>query len=150
MLTFFLNLKLITSSWLSVFAATATTYEPFSKHPGCSKGSFLGFPTWYKYLKTPMNDNGTPLCNPAITGINDFWLIGLAVIEILLRVAILVAIIYVMIGGFKFVTARGEGGGGGPDKLNSARNTTIDALIGLVIAIIATAGISYIAGKFSA
>ena len=129
----------------------ATKLEPFADHPGCTKGAFLNFPTWYKYLNTPVVD-GAVKCNPAISGINDFWLIGLAVIEILLRVAILVAIIYVMLGGIKYITARGDtgGSGGGPNKINQARTTVLDALLGLIIAIIATAGVSYIAGRFTA
>ncbi len=107
----------------------------------CNPSNFLSFPTWYKYLKL----NAPPECNPVITGLNDFWLIGLAVIEILLRIAILVAVVYVLIGGIKYITSRGNS-----EKVDQGRTTVIDALIGLVIAIIATASISYIAGRFSA
>jgi hypothetical protein len=104
---------------------------------GCDK-SFLAFPTWYKYLP------GSATCEPRLTQINDIWLILLAIIEILLRVAILAAITFVLIGGFKFITSRAN-----PDKTTAAKNTTIDALIGLVIAIVATAVVSFVAGRFS-
>lgn len=150
---FFLNFKL----WTTGLLLPLTT---FAANPAaCSKNTFFNFPTWYKYLDlNPLAADGTaatsskpPACNPIMHGLNDFWLVGLAVIEILLRIAILVAIIYILIGGIKYITARGDtGGSGSPNKINQARTTIVDALIGLVIAIIATASVSYIAGKFSA
>lgn len=103
----------------------------------CDK-SFFGLPHWYKYLE------GASSCEPRLNGINDIWLIVLAIIEILLRIAMLAAIAYVLIGGFKFVTS-----GASPEKTSAAKNTVIDALIGLVIAIVATAVVSFIAGRFS-
>jgi hypothetical protein len=142
---------------LQIFAADKT-YSSTDIDRACNH-SFFGFPTWYKYLKPPVDGSGnlavgpdghTLLCTPAIGGLSDFWLIGLAVIEMLLRIAILIAIIFVMLGGFKYITARGEAGRPGiPDKLNSAKLTVYDALIGLVIAIVATALVSFIAGRFT-
>lgn len=111
----------------------------------CGGGSFFGFPTWYKYLTGVSSDvDGATVCTAQITGINDIWLIGLALIEILLRVAILAAIAYVMFGGFKYVTARGNS-----DKLENARTSILDALTGLAIAIVASAVVSFIAGRFT-
>ena len=151
--TFLLSLKISAAALLAPLTTFAAT-------PGiCKTPGFLNFPTWSKYLElNTMAADGKapgpgrpPSCNPVVNGLNDFWLIGLAAIEILLRVAILVAIIYVLIGGFKYITARGDTGSQtSPNKINQARTTILDALIGLVIAIIATAGISYIAGKFTA
>lgn len=107
-------------------------------------GNFFGFPTWYKYLPsvTEMSATGTA-CAPRLSGINDIWLILLAIIEILLRLAVLAAIAFVLIGGFKYITSRGN-----PEKTSSAKTTVTDALIGMVIAIIATAVISFIATRF--
>lgn len=149
-------------SWLFMGVSYADNY--IKEH--CGSGSFFGFPTWYKYLSPNVgpgdklynvkgevfvpSDSIAANCTPALSGINDFWLIGLAVVEMLLRVAVLVAIFFVMFGGFKYVTARGQNGKGGtPDKLNTAKLTVYDALIGLVIAIVATAAVSYIAGRFT-
>ncbi len=111
----------------------------------CSgKGSFFSFPTWYKYLEGFTSTvDGTEVCTPQIKGINDFWLIGLAIVEILLRIAILAAIIFVMMGGLKYVTSRGN-----PEKLGQAKTSIVDALIGLAIAIIATAVVGFIGGQF--
>jgi hypothetical protein len=112
-------------------------------------GGFFGFPTWYKYLggmqeyADPINEAGLK-CAPKISNINDIWLIALAATDILLRVAVIAAIIYVMIGGFKYVTSRAN-----PDKTAAAKNTIVDGLVGLVIAIVATAVLSFIAGRFN-
>lgn len=103
------------------------------------KSSFFGMPPWYKYITAPPNCD-----NPRLDKLSDLWLIGLAGIEILLRVAVLVAIIYVMLGGLKYITARGNA-----DKLTTARTSIIDALTGLAIAIVATALVSFIAGRFT-
>ncbi|MGI9027277.1 MAG: pilin [Candidatus Saccharimonadales bacterium] len=99
--------------------------------------SFFGFPKWDKYLEK------VETCAPKLNSLGDIWLILLAIIELLLRVAILVAIAFVMIGGFKYITSQAN-----PEKTTRAKNTVIDGLVGLVIAIIATAVVSFIAGRF--
>jgi hypothetical protein len=137
MLYWFLNTKLF---FANLFFAQADVEDV------CNQGSFFDFPRWYKYLKkTTPEVNGEDLCSPQLNGLNDIWLIMLAVVEMLLRIAILVAIIYVVISGIKFITARGN-----PDKIQNARNSVQDALIGIVIAVAATAIVSFIAGRFSA
>jgi hypothetical protein len=128
-------------------------YKPFkdrSVEIACNKGSGLfNLPRWYEYLQTPLDSSGKPLCTPALTGINDIWLVGLAVIEIMLQIAVLVAIGFVVYGGAKYITARGYNGQGGPDKLNSAKLTVYDALTGLIFAVVAAAAVSYIGGRFA-
>ena len=103
----------------------------------CEK-KFLGLPSWYHYLN--VNDQ----CMPKISGINDFWLIGLAFIEILLRVAVLIGIAFVLYAGIKYSASRGNA-----DKVESAKSTLIDALTGVAIAIVASAAVSFIAGQFT-
>lgn len=138
-----LNIKIFATQLL--FAADNTCEE------GGGADSFFGFPTWYKYLPgRSVEVEGNTICSPHLTGINDLWLIGLAILEILLRIAILVAIVFVLVGGIKFITARGDTGGPGkPDKIASAQKTVVDALVGLVIAVVATAVVSYLGGRFS-
>ena len=120
---------------IKLFAATG---DPCN----VSGGSFFGFPTWYKYLAGVREAGGA--CAVDLNGINDIWLILLAIIEILLRVAILAAIAFVLIGGFKFITSRAN-----PDKTANAKNTVIDGLTGLVIAVAATAVVGFVAGRFT-
>jgi len=105
----------------------------------CAGGGFLGFPTWYEYL--PGNQAGGG-CVPALTSLSDIWLIVAAVIEILLRVAGILAVVFVIYGAISYITSQGE-----PDKTAKARDTIINALIGLAIAISSAALVAFIAGR---
>ena len=108
-------------------------------------GSFLGFPTWYKYLhgiETVSGQSAANVCLPKVGALSDVWLILAAIIEILLRIAGLAAIAFVIYGGFQYMSSRGE-----PGKTSAALQTIINALIGLVIAISATIVVTYLAGR---
>jgi len=102
---------------------------------------FLGFPTWYEYLPKNPSDNNAPM----IHGLSDIWLIVAAGIEILLRIAASGSCLWSIYGGVLFLTSQGE-----PAKVAKARNTLIYALAGLVIAVTATALVTFIAGRFTA
>ncbi len=113
----------------------------------CAQSSFLGFPTWYKYLDSNIDTDpltNATVCNLDIKGINDTWLIIAAVIEILLRVAALVAICFIIYGGVSYVISQGA-----PDKTKQAQSTAINALVGLTITVIASAAVSFIANSFN-
>ena len=114
--------------------------EQFTHFAACSGTSnFLGFPTWYKYL--PLQGTGEQ-CTPAITGINDIWLVVAALVEILLRLGALLAVGFVLYGGIALITSSGD-----PDKAAKARKTILNSIIGLVIAVIATTVVRYLAGR---
>ncbi len=106
-------------------------------------GTFLGFPNWYKYLGG-QTEVDPPGCAPALSGLGDIWLIVLAIVEILLRLAAIAAIVFIVYAGIRYITARGN-----PDKLTSARIAIQDALIGLVITIAAIALVSFVGGRVS-
>lgn len=102
--------------------------------------SFFGLPHWYKYLETKP---GESQCVPKLDALNDFWLIGLAVLEILIRVALYIGIAFVIYAGIKYSESRGN-----VDKAEKAKYTLIDALTGVLIAMVAVALISFTAGRF--
>lgn len=106
----------------------------------CSNGNFFGFPSWYMYLPGTTDVNGN--CVPQVTNINDVWLIVAAGLEILTRLAALVAVGYVVYSGFMYLTSQGE-----PDKTAHARMGLIAALVGLGISVTAAVVIGYIAGS---
>ena len=109
----------------------------------CKGGGLLGLPTWYMYLEGATDAAGN--CSPAITGINDIWLIVAAIIEILLRIAVLVAVFFVMYGGVKYITSHITSNPA-PEELVKARRSIFNALIGLLIALVAAGTVQYIAG----
>jgi lysylphosphatidylglycerol synthetase-like protein (DUF2156 family) len=112
----------------------------------CSQGSFFGLPTWYSYLvaagKMQVSDI-TGRCEFVSTfQITDLSLIALALLDIALRIAGLVALAYVIYGGVQYVISQGE-----PDKAKNARQTIINALIGMTIAIVATGVVSFVGNR---
>jgi len=107
----------------------------------CSNGSFLGMPPWHKYLDGRVTGNE---CVPVFNSLSDVWLIVLAIIEILLRLGSMAAVVYVLYGSVRFITARGN-----PDKINSARNAIQDAIIGLFITVAAIAIVNFVGGRFN-
>ena len=123
----------LTHTWLLHFADATT----------CSlQNHFFGITHWYEFL--PGTPDGTGKCIPQITALSDIWLIVAAVIEMLLRVAALAAIVFVIWGGFEFIKSQGE-----PDATTRARNTVLNALVGLVIAVVAATAVTFIAGQFN-
>jgi len=119
-------------------AATATTKLP----PECGKNDkFLGIiPTWYQYIT--FSDNCSVKLDISDNPQN-LWLIGFGIIDILLRLAGLIAVGFIMYGGFRFVTSQGEAEG-----IKAARSTILNAIIGLAITIFASTLVTFIAGKF--
>lgn len=122
----------------------------------CKTGNFLIFPTWYKYLDFEVIDGnchivmGEKVVDEKTGQLNSsfnmkaLWLIAFAVIEILLTLAGIVAFAFVIIGGFKFVTAQGS-----PDAIVKARKTLANAIVGAILAVIAGRTVSFVATKLS-
>lgn len=96
---------------------------------------------WYKYLEG--SETGEPpVCRP------DFkdkplgetaTRIGIAVIELLTQIAGFVTLGFLLIGGIKYITSQGE-----PDGINSAKSTITNAIIGLVIVLLAIGLVQFI------
>jgi hypothetical protein len=112
----------------------------------CSVKTFFGIPPWYKYLV-----GSGRMASNQVTGAcelvgkfqwNDLTLIALALLDMALRVAGLVAVIFVIYGGFQYVTSQGE-----PDKTKDAQTTIINALIGMGIALISAAFVSFVGNR---
>lgn len=99
----------------------------------CTPSKLAWLPTWYKYLPQDTSDKTrcTVTFNPANGA--DIGKILLAIVDILLRIGAIVAIGYVIYGGIQYILSQGE-----PDKISGARQTITNAIIGLVIAMLAT------------
>lgn len=127
-------------------APRSINIELVGKHK-CSKGSFFGLEPWYAYLDYGW-DSVTKSCqinNFKFLGSNsDIPLILLAVVNDLLRIAGLVAVAFVIMGGVKYITSQGN-----PDSMAAAQKTIIDALIGLLIALMAVAIVTFLGKTLS-
>lgn len=130
--------------------------------------SFFGLVPWYNYLgpEFTTNVNGVGVgtngqadpCSIKCFNIftisqsepanacgvrhSDIPYVLLAIVDDLLRVAGIVAVIFVIVGAFRYVTSQGN-----PDDTAGAQNTIINALIGLAISIVAVAFVSYVGSR---
>lgn len=104
--------------------------------PSSCDDTFLGIPSWHNGLT-----DGSAECNLQLESAMDIWKIALNLADILLRLSIYFAIGFIIYGGVQFVLSQGS-----PDKVASAKKTILNAVIGLVLAISATAIVGYVGG----
>lgn len=102
-----------------------------------SNNSFFGFPHWWKYLNVEKDPLGK--CVPAFSFPNDILSVGLAIIDILLRLAGIAAVISIIIAGIGYITAAGSA-----DKITASRKRIVNSLLGLAVALVAAAAVSFI------
>ncbi len=116
--------------------------QHFAAATACINGTsskLLGFPTWYEYLSC----TGSPATSPELNSLSDIWLIVAAVIEILLRIAALIAVGIIIYAGIQYSTSQGR-----PEETSKALSTIISAAIGLAICILSAVIVTFIAGSF--
>jgi len=106
----------------------------------CTKSSFFFFPVWWEYLSNTQGASGG--CNINFSFPGDIWLVGLAIIDILLRLAGIIAVVGIMIGGVNYMAA-----GGNPEKAASARKRIYNTLGGLAIVMLATVIVTFVGKK---
>lgn len=97
--------------------------------PACPDASFMGFPTWYRgVIDAKTCDVKVP---SGSDGLSQFiWHIVLNIIDILLRLAGIIAVFFIIYGGFQFITSQAS-----PDGAAKARVTILNAIYGLAISI---------------
>lgn len=105
----------------------------------CQRADFFGFPVWWKYLTVNTAD-----CTVSANFPEDIWAIAIVVVEILLRIAGFVAVIAIIIAGIKYMTAQGN-----PEKAAAARKNIYNAVIGLLIALVASVFVSFIGNRLN-
>jgi len=115
-----------------------------------SRPSFLDIiPSWYKYLAMKKDSLGQcsiqfDLIKGGKFNGGDILLVGLGVIDILIRIAALVAVAFVIYGGIKYITSQGS-----PDGTKSAQNTILNAVLGLVISIVAAGVVAFLGNRLA-
>lgn len=119
----------------------AVTVAPAKIDSTCDV-SILGIPPWYKGMSSRDADGTCSIASPTDGKLSTFiWHIALNVITIGLYLAGYIAVGFVLFGGFQFLT-----GGDNPSKVEKARQTILNALIGLVISIASVVVVNLIFG----
>ncbi len=124
----------------------------------CNKG-FLGLKPWYYFMPKELGVPAKGNLQKDDCGIRCFNLfpqdahkpnecgqtqsdipgIALVLIDNLLRIAGLVAVAFIIIGAFQYVASRGNA-----ERTAQAQSTIINALTGLIIALVAVAFVSFL------
>lgn len=130
---------------VSMFALLLPNLSQLADANSCSK-SFLGLEAWFHFLPASDFDSNCAInVNFNALGNNSgFLLIGLAILDDLIRIAGLVAVGYVIWGGIQYVTSQGA-----PDMTKKAQHTIINALIGVAVAIIAAPIVAFVGNRLA-
>jgi Type IV secretion system pilin len=128
------KLASLTMSFLLMFSVMSVPAMAAADSCG-PKGPFSGFPTWHKYItKDPSDCTIRKLDTPG-----DLYKIAVALLELLLTVAGVVAFGAIIWMGFKFTLARGNS-----SEMAKARQGIIDAAVGFAIASLAAILVSWL------
>lgn len=119
-----------------------TLITQFGVSNGCVPKQFFGLKPWYQYLETDSQCNIINFKVLPTSGPSDFLLVALALVDDLLRIAGFVAIGFIIYGGILYVTSQGS-----PDQTRNAQSTIINALVGLILAVLATAFVSFLGNR---
>lgn len=122
----------------------------FAAGPGpCIKNTFFGLVPWYNYLDVSPDVTGVCVVKnfqilPNGSAQSDIPLVLLALIDDGLRLAGIVAIGYIIYGGIQYTISQGK-----PEATAKAQSTVINALAGLVLAVVAIAIVSFLGRNLS-
>ena len=127
----------------------------FAAPPAGCQHDFFGLLPWYHYL--PDKDFGVTIGTQTFScdinsnftfisssGTGDLPLIGLAIVDDLLRVAGIVAVAFIIYGAIQYTTSQGN-----PEQTSRAQSTIINALIGLAIAMVAVVFVSFLGNSLA-
>jgi hypothetical protein len=108
-----------------------------------AKPAFFFLPTWWEYLGQGTQDF-LGQCTPTVVFTNpaDITAIALAILDMLLRVAGFVAVGSLIFAGIQHLFTDGN-----PEKAAAARRRIYNSIIGLVIALTATALVTFVGNQ---
>ncbi len=121
-----------------VAAPGASALSPLTAFAAkCKSGGILNFPSWYDGLECVS-------AQPQITHLNDFWVVVLNIVGMLIALTSYFAIGYIIWSGFKYIKSQGQA-----NAISEAKMSIIQAIAGLVIALSAFAIIRFIQGAIT-
>lgn len=127
---------------ITIFAAKIVS--PFMAIACDNKHYFYFIPPWWEYLHITADDVGG--CKLVTVGFqfSDILAVGLAILDILLRIGGFVAVISIIWAGVNYMTTQGNA-----EKAAGARKRLYNSLIGLSIVFVATALVTFIGQRLA-
>lgn len=116
----------------------------FAQSGQCNGNTFFGLKPWFWYLEASGDCEVVHFQVLPTSGQSDLLLIGLVIVDDLLRIAGMVAIGFIIYGGIEYVTSQGS-----PEQASKAQNTIQNAIIGLVVALLAVAAVSFLGNSIT-
>lgn len=99
--------------------------------------TFFFLPPWWEYLHGAQDELSQ--CAPAVHFPHFILPVGLALLDIMIRLAGFVAIVSIIVAGVMYITASGN-----PEKAVSARKRIYNSLLGLAVVFIAAGVVAFI------
>ena len=137
----------LTLAFVIVSATSAIGFSASASAAGCG-GTVLGFVPWYQHLTYEKNGNCEMRPVTEKAGVANkvsltafIWTVALNVVQILLTAVAYVTIFFIIKGGFHYITSQGDSAG-----MSSAKQNIQNAIIGLIIALLAASIVNAIAG----
>lgn len=136
---FFVGSMMALAFGVALNGSAALVHVPVA-HAECVERVFM-VPTWYKGLKvgdctgvSPDGNNGNDL-SKFVT------ILVMNIVQALLVIGAYVTVFFIIKGGFGYMTSAGS-----PEGMTAARKTITNALIGMVIAMLAASIVNAVAG----
>jgi hypothetical protein len=120
-----------------MFVAAIIKVQLLFAASGCTVHRFFFLPPWYEYLKLQPDEIGH--CSPVFKFPDDIWLVGLALLHLLLTLAGFLAVLSIIAAGLEYIFTQGNA-----EKGVAARKRVVNSIIGLAIVIIATGIVSFV------
>lgn len=134
--------KVICGGVLACLVALLPVVAPIAYADTCKSETSLAIISikpWYSGLCKTGTDDVQIVKIP-----DDFIVLALNLLSIAIQVAGYVAVGFVIWGGIKYILASGDSG-----KIASAKNTIQNALIGLLIVLVAVTMVDFVTGLYS-
>ena len=132
-------------SMLFVVIATAVAIPQVASAACQKQDQVLGVTTWYRGLQKGADCS---VAIPTSSGSPDFvkfvTMVALNIVQAGLAIVAYVAIFFIIKGGFMYMTSAGSS-----DGMAGAKKTIMNAVIGLVIALLSASIVNAIAGALS-
>lgn len=144
-----LRQALLSLAIISSLSGVVAVAHPAQASAAC--GRFLTFPTWYnglvknnttcelKEISNEVNGNRSNRVD-----VRSFVVrIILNITEMILQLVAYAAVGFLIVGGFKYITSTGDSSG-----MANAKKTVLNAIIGLIIALMSVGIVNVVAGAF--
>jgi len=121
------------------------TVSPVAAATKCDSARFLTFPAWYRGLTEEKGGECSIAQPKGSDGLSKFiWTIGLNIVEILIQLVAYISVGYILWGGYTYIRTVSNS-----SNIARGREMIQNAVIGLIISLLAVILVSFAVGRIS-